>query len=298
MRIYPFKLSFSLNRAGRPYYASFPFIVDGAAVEGISCGISSRFAGDMVYSVEGRNPVPPNLAPPGLAPPSLARLALFGELGVDPARVCGLKQIHSRDVLAADRRKPPSAEADGLVCVDRETVLSVTAADCLPVYLYDTASGAFALVHSGWKGTGIVLRALELMAELCRSRPEAVAAVLGPCISVCCYKVDAERAVFFEKEFGGTFPGVEAIAGVEAAGLEAAAAAYLGPVSRCKETKDGPVWRLDLKAANVRLLAGAGVQNIAVCEDCTFTDDRLGSFRREGPQSGNYTRMLALAGYF
>jgi YfiH family protein len=281
MRIYPIKLSFSLSRAGQPYYASFPFIVDGAAVEGISCGISSRFAGNMVYSAEGRNSVPPNLAAP-----NLARLALFSELGIDPARVCGIKQIHSREVLAADWRKPLVTEADGLVCANRETVLSVTVADCLPVYLYDTASGAFALVHSGWKGTGIVLRALELMAELCRSKPEAVAAVLGPCISVCCYKVDAERAAVFEKEFGGNFPSFEA------------AATYLGPVSRREETKDGPAWYLDLKAANVRLLAGAGVRNIAVCEDCTFTDERLGSFRREGPQNGSYTRMLALAGYF
>jgi YfiH family protein len=176
--------------------------------------------------------------------------------------------------------------------------LSVTVADCLPVYLYDTASGAFALVHSGWKGTGIVLRALELMAELGRSKPEAVAAVLGPCISVCCYKVDPERAAAFEKEFGGNFSGLEVAAGKEATGLEAAAAAYLGPVSRREETKGGPAWYLDLKAANVRLLAGAGVRNIAVCEDCTFTDARLGSFRREGPQNGSYTRMLALAGYF
>jgi YfiH family protein len=289
MKIYPFKLSFSLDRAGRPYYASFPFIVDGAAAEGISCGISSRFAGDMVYSTEGQNPAPPNSA----------RLALFSELGIDPDRVCGLKQIHSREVLAADWRKPPAAEADGLVCAGGETVLSLTAADCLPVYLYDTGSGAFALVHSGWRGTGIVLRALELMSELYRSRPEAVAAALGPCISACCYKVDPERAGAFEKEFGGNLPGLEA--GVEAADVEAGldpAAAYLGPVIRHEETKDGPVWYLDMKAANVRLLAGAGVRNIAVCEDCTFTDDRLGSFRREGLRNGSYTRMLALAGYF
>jgi copper oxidase (laccase) domain-containing protein len=52
---------------------------------------------------------------------------------------------------------------------------------------------------------------------------------------------------------------------------------------------------IDLQAANARLLAGAGVRNIAVCEDCTFTDERLGSFRREGPA---YTRMAALIGYF
>jgi len=293
--IMPVKLYFfSLNFAV-PEYAVFPFIYEDREAPGINCVISSRAAGNMVYSPKNTNPV---------------REQFFCSLGLESAKVFACTQVHSRRAVEAGSLFPNSGpEADGLVSRDAAVTLSVTIADCLPVFLYDTntagtsagagtSTGAMGLVHSGWKGTGIVLRALELMAELWRSRPEVVAAVLGPCISVCCYKVDAERAAFFEKEFGGTFPGLEAAAGVEASGLEAAASAYLGPVSRCEETKDGLVWRLDLKAANVRLLAGAGVLNIAVCEDCTFTDDRLGSFRREGPQNGSYTRMLALAGYF
>jgi copper oxidase (laccase) domain-containing protein len=38
------------------------------------------------------------------------------------------------------------------------------------------------------------------------------------------------------------------------------------------------------------------VKHIAVCENCTFTDERLGSYRREGPDA--YTRMIAAAGLF
>jgi copper oxidase (laccase) domain-containing protein len=52
---------------------------------------------------------------------------------------------------------------------------------------------------------------------------------------------------------------------------------------------------INLPAANARLLAKAGVRNIAVCQDCTFSDERLGSFRREGQK---YTRMAALMGRF
>jgi copper oxidase (laccase) domain-containing protein len=138
------------------------------------------------------------------------------------------------------------------------------------VFLFDTESGAFGLLHSGWRGTGIVLRAIHLMAEQWRTRPGALAAVLGPCIGPCCYHVDEERAAAFEKEFGAG-----------AVRREAA-----GEGTRCC---------LDLRAANIGLLEGAGVRNIAVCGDCTFTDERLGSFRREGPA---YTHMAALAGYF
>jgi copper oxidase (laccase) domain-containing protein len=147
------------------------------------------------------------------------------------------------------------------------------------VYLFDTESGAFGLLHSGWKGTGIALKALTLMGERWNTRAEAVAAVLGPCIGSCCYRVDEGRARAFEDAFGG--PG----------------GAYpLGPVViRRPGNHSGPAAPfLDLRAANARLLAGAGVRNIAVCRDCTFTDLRLGSFRREGK---DYTRMAALIGY-
>jgi copper oxidase (laccase) domain-containing protein len=107
--------------------------------------------------------------------------------------------------------------------------------------------------------------------EKAGTRPGAVAAVLGPCIRVCCYRVDERRANDFENEFGE------------------------GPLGSAVLRKDdGPY--INLQAANARLLADAGVRHIAVCEDCTYTDERLGSYRREGPLA--YTRMAAMAGPF
>ncbi|MFP3091307.1 polyphenol oxidase family protein [Treponema sp. TIM-1] len=200
-------------------------------------------------------------------------------LDLDPARVYGVTQVHSRLVLALDRHSPQDRpQADGLVSRDRDIWLSVTVADCLPVYLLDTESGAFGILHSGWKGTGIVLTALTLMKERWNTRAEAVAVVLGPGIGSCCYRVDEGRARVFEEEFGGAggdYP--------------------LGPVViRRRRNGSGPADPfLDLRAANARLLAGAGVRNLAVCGDCTVTDERLGSFRREGK---DYTRMIALIG--
>jgi YfiH family protein len=259
-RIYPFNLEFVTDKQGNPYFASFPFLLDGTVVDGISGGISSRFAGDMSL----QNP---------------ERTALFAALNLDPSRVFGLTQIHSREVLTVDRNNPPAVPADGMVSCDREISLSVTVADCLPVFLLDTESAMFGLVHSGWKGTGIVLQALGRMLEIGGTRAEAVAAVLGPCIGSCCYLVDEQRAAAFEKEFGTVASAVT----FEQEGPP--------PVTRREQGPDGYNWYLDLKAANVRLLAGAGVRNIAVCGDCTFTDTRLGSFRREGP---DFTHMAAM----
>ena len=228
-------------------FVSFPFIVDGIPVEGIFCGISLRSAGDMKYNEHNQN-----------------RLSLFTDLALEPANVYGLNQIHSQSALVVDRNNPPAAPADGMVTRDRSITLSVTVADCLPVFLFDTTSGAFGIVHSGWKGTGIAVQALNLMNKHWETKPCDVAAILGPCIDSCCYKVDAERAAIFEKEFG----------------------------SQCVR-QTGEDFFLDLKAANIKILTDAGIQNIAVCQDCTFTDERLGSFRRQGE---TYTRMIAMIG--
>jgi YfiH family protein len=258
VQFFPFDLAFHPKDEGLPLYAVFPFIFDGVPVQEISCALSSRLAGDMTYSEQ-----------------NLARSALFGAMGLNSQMVYGLEQIHSQEVLAVSRRNPPATPADGMVSDDRQIALSVTVADCLPLYLFDTESGAFGLVHSGWKGTGIVLRALELMRERWRTRPEALAALMGPCIGPCCYRVNGERADAFEKEFGVTQK-------------EISAGALPGPVTR----QDSAGYYLDLKAANAGLLARAGVRNIAVCRNCTFTDKRLGSYRREGAQQ--YTRMAAV----
>jgi YfiH family protein len=262
--IYPFSLDFS---SGKGHFASFPFIMDSVPIDEISCLVSSRNSGDMVCSEQSGN-VNPN------------RLRLFKALDMEAGRVAFLKQVHSRKTVEVDSGNLClGTEADGLITRDRNLCLSVTVADCLPVYLYDSENGSFAVLHSGWKGTGIVLNALELMKEK-GTRTEAVAAVLGPCIRSCCYRVDKERAAAFEKEFG------------ETSCLVAHDAPWpLGPVTVCRE--DG--YYLDMQAANARLLVGAGVRNIAVCTDCTFTDERLGSFRREG---SSFTHMIAMAGYF
>jgi YfiH family protein len=253
MNLYPFSLSFERS----PDYAKFPLMMDGAALPGIGCAISSRSAGDMKDSGGGTN-----------------RERFFQSLGLGPDQARSCVQVHSRIVLEAGPGFDNQTEGDGMVGRDREIALAVIVADCLPVFLYDTETQAYALLHSGWKGTGIVLNALAMMARLWGTRPADLAALLGPCIRPCCYRVDEGRAALFEAEFGGSsgeYP--------------------LGPVVR--RSREGPA--LDLQAANARLLSGAGVRNLSYCVDCTFTDQRLGSFRREGPA---YTRMLAVLGHF
>ena len=47
----------------------------------------------------------------------------------------------------------PGIKCDGIITSDKNKVLALLTADCMPVYLVDATNNVFGLVHSGWKGT-------------------------------------------------------------------------------------------------------------------------------------------------
>jgi len=221
-----------------------------AVAPGVSAGISLAAAGDMALSREW---ILPN------------RGLLRDRLGIPRERLYGARQVHSQRVLVVDGRPAGDVareEADGLLTADSRAALSVTVADCLPIFLADRRTGAFGMLHSGWKGTGIVLEAVQLLARRFGCRPGDITAVIGPGIGACCYTVSPERAALFTGRYGS-------------------AVVSAGP--------SGP--RLDLREANLVLLGEAGVADVTVVTDCTSCSPWLGSFRRQGP--GAYTLMLA-----
>jgi polyphenol oxidase len=223
-------------------------------IVGAAAGISLAAAGDMGLSRERSQQWRP---------------AFLEERGMRRDRVYGLRQVHSKRVLVIEEQpveETAALEADGLLTMKKDAVLSVTVADCLPIFLADRRLGAIGIVHSGWRGTGIVRDALSLMSSRFGSRTADVAAVIGPGIGACCYSVPEDRAASFAAEFG--------------------------PDTVLREGVGNP--RLDLRAANIRLLQGAGVDDISVVTDCTSCSRKLGSFRRQGP--ADYTLMLAWIG--
>src|SRR5208282_55516 len=125
-------------------------------------------------------------------------------------------------------------EADGMITDRPDAVLSATVADCLPIFLRDTVNGAFGLVHSGWKGTGIVISALRAMHDKYGTPAADVAVTIGPGIGPCCYHVPEERAELFSRQFGG---------------------------AALVRNHDGTP-SLDLREANLGLLRDAGVEAV------------------------------------
>lgn len=191
-------------------------------------------------------------------------------LGFDPARAMSTDLVHSRTVVEArTRAELRGIEADGMIApagLERGASLVITVADCMPIFMYDTGTGAFGLLHSGWKGTGILVRALDLMAARYGTAARDVSVSFGPRIGACCYVVDEERARVFANEFGN--------------------AAVMWNQGRPS---------LDLVAANLSLADDRGVGAVHVVDSCTYCEGRFGSFRRQG--AGHFTRMAAAIGH-
>ncbi len=160
---------------------------------------------------------------------------------------------------------------DGIITVNRELVPTVTVADCMPLFLYEPETGVFGIVHSGWKGTGIVTDAISLAEKNYGARAENFLVVLGPHIRACCYIVNEERAKWFSENFTP-----ECVTPLEP-GVEVS-----------WNTGNGPLYRLSLEKANFAALEKIGVpsQNIWIhpgCTCCTKVNGEYiyGSNRRE-----------------
>ncbi|WAU80188.1 peptidoglycan editing factor PgeF [Streptomyces sp. Qhu-G9] len=147
-------------------------------------------------------------------------------LGLDPARVVWMNQVHGPDVAVVDepwgdRPVPP---IDAVVTARRGLALAVLTADCTPVLLADPVAGIAAAAHAGRPGmvAGVVPAAVEAMVEL-GAEPARIVARTGPAVCGRCYEVPeamrtevaaAEPAAYAETTWGT--PAVDVTAGVHA----------------------------------------------------------------------------------
>lgn len=154
-----------------------------------------------------------------------------------------LRQVHGARVVDGDAPEAVGAEADAVVAVRSDVALAVQTADCVPVALVATATGAIAAAHAGWRG--LVAGLLQAtVAELQARGPSPIRAIVGPCICARCY------------EFGS--------------GDLDAVAARLGDVVRSRTSSGAPA--LDLRAATLAALGAAGVTDVVVSDRCTATE--------------------------
>ncbi|MBX9686629.1 MAG: peptidoglycan editing factor PgeF [Candidatus Obscuribacterales bacterium] len=157
---------------------------------------------------------------------------------------------------------------DALATAVKEQPLLLHFADCVPVILVDRVKKNICVIHAGWRGTagGIVKNSLELMLEKMGSKPQHIAAAIGPAIGSCCFQTGGEVPQQLEKTVQNSDGLVE-----------------------YKNDSAYP----DLKAFNAMQLLDSGVEDIDVSNWCTACHPEIFySHRQSGGQTG---RQGALA---
>ncbi len=192
------------------------------------------------------------------------RELFLNRLGISEEALAIPQQIHSSTVMRADR---PGVypECDGLVTDKVGVILSVSTADCIPLFILEKEKKVVAAIHSGWRGTvaAIAVQGVRKMTEEYGSDPRAMIAYVGPAASVCCYAVSPDVASRFDPRF--------------------------------VHEMDGKT-HVDLKSAVLDQLLSAGIPpaSIDVNPLCTICEPALfQSYRRDGSKSG---RMLGVIG--
>ena len=173
-------------------------------------------------------------------------------------------QTHSNNVAIAEKSRK-YFNVDGLINLDKDLVLTLLVADCVPLFIFNNKSKNFALIHSGWRGTvnNIVGNSINLMKKNGNSLKN-LRFVIGPSIGSCCYEVG--RDVF-----------------------ESFDSSYYQIINEKKA-------KLNLSNIICDQIIDFGIsnKNIFIDQDCTFCKNKkYFSYRKEGDISG---RMVAVMG--
>jgi YfiH family protein len=141
-------------------------------------------------------------------------------------------------------------------------LLTVTVADCIPVYVVDPVAKAIALLHSGWRGTAgrILERGVEALNEHSGATVDNIVVHCG--VSICgpCYEVGSEV--------------------MDGCGLRA----------------DGPgPWHADLRAIVADQAKALGIKQISTSQLCSAHDrPKFYSHRASGGRDGRMVAYLGL----
>ena len=192
-------------------------------------------------------------------------------------------QVHGSRVAVIDRPWMTREELEGFDAFITDlpgVAIGVRTADCVPILISDPVHRVIAAVHSGWKGTVLMISqsTINLMGERYGTTPADLQVIIGPAIGPKSFQVGEEVTEKF-KEAG--FP-MESIWSFDGPGDG-------NPMSGGHH--------IDLFRANRWILEECGVRpdSIQVHPIDTYQDPSFFSARREGTQCGrniNAIRMV------
>ncbi len=165
-------------------------------------------------------------------------------------RVCWLTQLHGTGVVERGSANAAQAfKADAHWTTERDLVLAVLTADCLPVLFADEQASCIAAAHAGWRG--LAAGVLEQTLTALPFSPERFRSWIGPAIGGNVYEVGEEVR--------------DAFAGND----------HWFHASRPRH------WWFDMAGLAAEKLTALGV-DVSVSGYCTYRDQRFYSYRRDG----------------
>lgn len=168
-------------------------------------------------------------------------------------------------------------DIDGLTTDKENKVLSLTFADCTPIYLFDKSKKVIGNIHSGWQGTvkKIVKEAIQFMKQKYNSNPENIICAIGPTIRKCHFEVQKDVRDMFYNEFK-----------------------YMKDIDNIiKYNEETKTYFIDTVEINKNLLKEEGIleENIIDSNVCTFCNSNImHSYRKEGKEAGRSTAVICL----
>ncbi|HDH05267.1 MAG TPA: peptidoglycan editing factor PgeF [Nitrospirae bacterium] len=196
--------------------------------------------------------------------------ALSKEVDIPENRIYLPVQRHTDKIQALEQEFEP-AVADAVITSEKNILIGILVADCVPVLLFDKEKEVIGAVHAGWRGTAkhILKNAIKAMLTRYRCCPEDISLAIGPGIGYCCYEV-----------------GQSVVAEVrEATGK--------GDYYH----RQGNRHFLDLASANKIQALDAGIlqENIRLSGECTFCNpDKFYSYRYSGNSTGRQGGFIVM----
>jgi YfiH family protein len=193
--------------------------------------------------------------------------AIADAIGFDPSALYQASQVHGARVVVADGdvRAMLREEADAIVArAGSGDAVGVRIADCTPVLVADTRSGAAVAIHAGWRG--VVANVIgEAVARVCGNRATLIAAI-GPSIGPCCFEVGDDVAEQIARACGDPTVIV----------------------------RGGAKPHVDMRRATRAQLRAAGIADARIddVDACTKHDMRFHSHRRDGERAGRNVAIV------
>ena len=187
-------------------------------------------------------------------------------LGIE--KLISPSQTHSTNIAIANFEEEDYPETDALILTDKRIGIFLNFADCTPIILYDKVKNIGAIAHGGWRGTAgnISGKTAKLMMDKFNCNPSDILALIGPCISKCCFEVKED---VYKKLYQ--------------------------PLNLDITPNLSGKFFADLKEINKIQLQNEGIKNIDICQYCTVcNNDKFFSYRKENGTTCRHSAVLKL----